>query len=74
MFVIRPGRATCAGLVGIFMVLPSSIWQGPDADQTVVTPLPIERKLNASRSGERLRAPADEPQQSHRYRSTASDR
>ena len=35
-FRIRPGKVTCAGLVGILMVLPNSIWKGPDAkDQTV---------------------------------------
>ena len=28
---IRPGKVTCAGLVAIFMVLPNSIWKGPDA-------------------------------------------
>lgn len=30
-FPIRPGKVTCAGLVAIFMVLPNSIWHGPDA-------------------------------------------
>ena len=30
-FPIRPGKVTCAGLVGILMVLPSSIWKNPDA-------------------------------------------
>lgn len=30
-FPIRPGKVTCAGLVGILMVLPNSIWKGPDA-------------------------------------------
>jgi len=28
---IRPGKATCAGIVGIMLVLPSSIWRGSDA-------------------------------------------
>jgi hypothetical protein len=28
---IRPGKVTCAGIVAIFMVLPNSIWKGPDA-------------------------------------------
>lgn len=28
---IRPGKVTCAGVVAIFMVLPNSIWKGPDA-------------------------------------------
>ena len=30
-FRIRPGKATCAGIVGIMLVLPSSIWRGSDA-------------------------------------------
>jgi hypothetical protein len=30
-FPIRPGKATCAGIVAIFMVLPNSIWRGSDA-------------------------------------------
>ena len=30
-FPIRPGKVTCAGIVVIFMVLPNSIWKGPDA-------------------------------------------
>jgi hypothetical protein len=30
-FSIRPGKVTCAGLVGILMVLPNSVWKGPDA-------------------------------------------
>ena len=36
-FSIRPGKVTCAGIVIIFMVLPNSIWKGPDAK---VAPLP----------------------------------
>jgi hypothetical protein len=30
-FPIRPGKATCAGVVAIFLVLPNSIWRGSDA-------------------------------------------
>ena len=30
-FPIRPGKVACAGLVAIMMVLPNSIWKGPDA-------------------------------------------
>ena len=30
-FRIRPGKATCAGLVGIMLVLPNNIWRGSDA-------------------------------------------
>lgn len=36
-FQVRPGKVTCAGVVAIFMVLPNSIWKGPDAK---VAPLP----------------------------------
>jgi hypothetical protein len=28
---IRPGKLSCAGIVAIMMVLPNSIWRGPDA-------------------------------------------
>jgi hypothetical protein len=30
-FPVRPGKVTCAGIVAIIMVLPNSIWRGPDA-------------------------------------------
>lgn len=30
-FPIRPRKVTCAGLIGIIMVLPNSIWKDPDA-------------------------------------------
>ena len=36
-FPIRPGKVTCAGVVVIFMVLPNSIWKGPDAKVAPVT-------------------------------------
>lgn len=36
-FPIRPGKVTCAGVVAIMMVIPNSIWKGPDAK---VAPLP----------------------------------
>ena len=32
---IRPGKVTCAGLVGIMLVLPSNIWKGSSADAKV---------------------------------------
>jgi hypothetical protein len=38
--LIRPGKVTCAGIVVIFMVLPNSIWKGPDAK---VTPAPAPK-------------------------------
>lgn len=31
MCPIRPGKVTCAGIVAIMLVLPNSIWKGPDA-------------------------------------------
>jgi hypothetical protein len=31
-FPIRPGKLACAGIVAIMMVLPNSIWSGPDAN------------------------------------------
>jgi len=39
---IRPGKLTCAGLVAIFMVLPNSIWKGPDAKDAPVSKLKLE--------------------------------
>jgi hypothetical protein len=45
-FPIRPGKVTCAGLVGILMVLPNSIWQGPDAQVQPKRTIKIERKIS----------------------------
>ena len=42
---IRPGKVSCAGLVGIMMVLPNSIWKGPDAKVQPKRILTIERKV-----------------------------
>ncbi len=39
---IRPGKVTCAGLVVIFMVLPNSIWKGPDAKDAPVSQVKVE--------------------------------
>ena len=44
-FPIRPGKVTCAGLVAILLVLPNSIWQGPDAKVPVVKPPAPSRKV-----------------------------
>jgi hypothetical protein len=41
-FPIRPGKVTCAGVVVIFMVLPNSIWKGPDARVAPAPKLKIE--------------------------------
>ena len=43
-FHIRPGKVTCAGIVAIFMVLPNSIWTGPDA-KVAPAPKPKIEKL-----------------------------
>lgn len=49
-FPIRPGKTACAGLVAIFMVLPNSIWKGPDAKVSPVSTRKIEsvRKMGVS--------------------------
>ena len=44
-FRIRPGKVACAGLVGIMMVLPNSIWKGPDAKVQPKRATKIERKI-----------------------------
>jgi len=63
-FRIRPGKVTCAGLVGILMVLPNSIWQGPDAKVQPKAVLPrlnrttkIERKVLTPEDGRRQSRP-----------------
>ena len=45
MSFIRPGKVTCAGAVVIFMVLPNSIWKGPDAKVSLPAP-----KLEAAKT------------------------
>jgi hypothetical protein len=50
-FAIRPGKVTCAGIVAIFMVLPNSIWKGPDAKVAPVPKAKIEKMKKASDSG-----------------------
>ena len=42
---IRPGKVSCAGLVGIMMVLPNSIWKGPDAKVQPKWIVKIERQV-----------------------------
>ena len=34
-FPIRPGKVTCAGLVGVLLVMPSSIWKSTSVDTKV---------------------------------------
>jgi hypothetical protein len=55
-FPIRPGKATCAGVVAIFMVLPNSIWKGPDANVAPVRKAKIESvKKAADSDGRRVK-------------------
>ena len=49
-FPIRPNKVTCAGIVAIFMVLPNSIWKGPDAKVAPVSKAKIERVAKKSAS------------------------
>jgi hypothetical protein len=49
---IRPGKVTCAGIVVIFMVLPNSIWKGPDAKiAPLAKPKVAAMKKSASDAG-----------------------
>lgn len=52
---IRPGKVTCAGIVVIMMVLPNSIWKGPDAKDAPVTKPKIERSAERNDSAVRLK-------------------
>jgi hypothetical protein len=54
-FPIRPGKVTCAGAVAIFMVLPNSIWKGPDAKVPPVPKAKIEMKRAEGSDGARLK-------------------
>ncbi len=56
-FPIRPGKVTCAGVVAILMVLPNSIWKGPDAkvERTKVKIEKSKTKAESSRMREKLR-------------------
>ena len=49
-FPIRPGKVTCAGIVVIFMVLPNSIWKGPDAKVAPAPKLKTELKTELKKS------------------------
>lgn len=49
-FPIRPGKATCAGIVVILMVLPNSIWKGADANVAPVPKITIETMKKSSGS------------------------
>jgi hypothetical protein len=46
-FPIRPGKVTCAGIVGIMLVLPSSIWKSPSA--STKTPLTKTHVISSRR-------------------------
>lgn len=52
-FPIRPDKAACAGLVAILMVLPNSIWRGPDS--SAGTPSRLERIAGSPRRSAQLR-------------------
>ncbi len=56
-FPIRPGKVTCAGVVAILMVLPNSIWKGPDArgERIKVKIEKSKTKAESSRMREKLR-------------------
>jgi hypothetical protein len=55
-FPIRPGKVTCAGIVVIFMVLPNSIWKGPDAKVAPAPKPKIETlKKNSDSAGRRVK-------------------
>jgi len=56
MLPIRPGKVTCAGIVAIFMVLPNSIWKGPDAKVAPVSKAKIETTKKGTDST-RVRVP-----------------
>ena len=47
---IRPGKVTCAGVVVIFMVLPNSLWKGPDAKVAPVPKITVETMKKSSGS------------------------
>ena len=54
-FYIRPGKVTCAGIVVIMMVLPNSIWKGPDAKDAPVSKPKVEPAAGRSDSAVRLK-------------------
>lgn len=56
MFSIRPGKVTCAGIVIIFMVLPNSIWKGPDAKVTRLPKPKIETMKWPGSDGPRVKS------------------
>ena len=54
-FPIRPGKVTCAGIVAIFMVLPNSIWKGPDAKVAPAPKLRTELKKTPGSDRQRVK-------------------
>jgi hypothetical protein len=54
-FPIRPGKVTCAGVVLIFMVLPNSIWKGPDAKVAPLTKPKIAAMKKTASDAPRLK-------------------
>lgn len=54
-FPIKPGKVTCAGLVGILMVLPNSVWKGPDAKVQAVIQKPAKSVPSKPQKDPRIR-------------------
>jgi hypothetical protein len=54
-FPIRPGKVTCAGVVAILMVLPNSIWRGPDASVPPARTSKVERIADSPRRSVKFR-------------------
>ena len=52
---IMPGKAACAGLVVIFMVLPNSIWKGPDAKDASVAKRKTQPVYKRAKDSDRSR-------------------
>lgn len=52
-FPVRPGKVSCAGIVVIFMVLPNSIWKGPDAKDK---PIVLKAKIETVETGKKASA------------------
>jgi hypothetical protein len=53
---IRPGKVTCAGLVGILMVLPNSIWKNPKATERQIVKPHARVELRAANIDDSARA------------------
>ena len=45
---MKPGRVTCAGLIGIMMVMPSSIWKKEPPQAAVPRVIVYETSVDAA--------------------------